>query len=58
MATSYKTTTDLVNVILKHVSKDVALKILEDLANVEGNKSFKDSVQKSIKTLKATMDKG
>jgi hypothetical protein len=42
---SEKTAEDIVNVLLRYVSPQIAFKMAGELAQVEGNKSFRDTVK-------------
>ena len=46
MAASKSTVERVLEVILKHVPKETALKILEELMTVPGNKSFRDTIER------------
>ena len=46
MAASKSTVERVLEVILKHVPKQTALKILEELMTVPGNKSFRDTIER------------
>ena len=46
MAASKSTVERVLEVILKHVPKETALKILEELMTVPGNKSFCDTIER------------
>ena len=46
MAASKSTVERVLEVILKHVLKEAALKILEELMTVPGNKSFRDNIER------------
>jgi hypothetical protein len=46
MAASKSTVEQVLDVILKHVSKETALKIIEDLMSVPGDKSFRDTIER------------
>ncbi len=46
MAASKSTVEQVLEVILKHVSKETALKIIEELTSVPGNKSFRDTIER------------
>ena len=46
MAASKSTVERVLEVILKYVPKETALKILEELMTVPGNKSFRDTIKR------------
>jgi hypothetical protein len=46
MAASQSTIERVLEVIQRHVPKDVALRIVEDLMTVPGNKSFRDTIER------------
>ena len=46
MAASKSTVERVLEVILKHVPKETALKILEELMTVPGNESFRDAIER------------
>lgn len=44
MVVSYQTAIDIAQVILKYVGKETARKIVKDLVQVRGNRSFRDTI--------------
>lgn len=46
MATAQKTNEKIVQIITKYMSKKDAVEMLRELQEVEGNKSFKTSIQR------------
>lgn len=49
MVASVSTVSAILTVIRKHVDKNTMLLILEDLKNVQGNESFRATVERLIK---------
>jgi hypothetical protein len=48
MAISQDTTEAILNVVMRHVTRDQLQAILQDLAEVPGNASFRASVEKLL----------
>jgi hypothetical protein len=46
MAASYKTITEVINVVSKHVDEQTFRAILADLKEVEGNSSFEETIRR------------
>ena len=54
MAASLDTVEKVIQVVLRHVDKETALKIVRDLERVPGNKSFRDTIERMNRTLLAS----
>jgi len=51
MAASDKTVEAIAKVILRHVTPEIARRIIDDLLEVPGNKSFRDTIAKLVAEL-------
>jgi hypothetical protein len=51
MSASNQTVKALAEVILRHVSRDTADKIVNDLLEIPGNKSFRDTIAMLVREL-------
>jgi microcystin degradation protein MlrC len=46
MAASHKTIEEVLKIVKSHVDSDTLAKIMDDLMNVEGNTSFKETIRR------------
>lgn len=46
MAISNKTSKEVIKILMKYISKEDVCCVIEDLLEVSGNKSFKDTIRK------------
>lgn len=52
MATSTTTNWLIIDTVLKHIEKEKAIVLFEEIVNIPGNSSFKTSVMTILKMLK------
>ena len=52
MPTSNKTISNLANIIITEIGRDKAISLLKKLKRVEGNKSFRDTIDRLYEKIK------